>query len=108
MARGGFATLPQITKHELRENFPANFLSASPSLDDLLARNLVELEHTSGTSADRVAVVFARNWWNEQEARVLRLNDFVAQVLDEFRRRGFAEAAVIGETCAATPRLKIT
>ena len=83
LARGGFATLPQITKHELRENFPANFLSASPSLDDLLARNLVELEHTSGTSAERVAVVFARNWWNEQEARVLRLNDFVAQVLDE-------------------------
>ncbi|HEY1286921.1 MAG TPA: selenide, water dikinase SelD [Burkholderiales bacterium] len=32
----------------------------------------------------------------------------VPQVLDEFKRRGFAEAAVIGKTSAGTPRLKIT
>jgi len=32
----------------------------------------------------------------------------VPQVLDEFKRRGFAEAAVIGETFAGTPRLKVS
>jgi selenide,water dikinase len=32
----------------------------------------------------------------------------VPQVLDEFTRRGFADAALIGNTCAGTPRLKIT
>jgi selenide,water dikinase len=32
----------------------------------------------------------------------------VPQVLDEFKRRGFVEAAVIGNTCAGTPRLKVT
>ena len=42
----------------------------------------VELEHTSGSSEERTAVLFGRGWWNEQEARVLRLNRFVAQVLD--------------------------
>jgi len=32
----------------------------------------------------------------------------VPQVLDEFKRRGFAEAAVVGKTYAGTQRLKIT
>src|ERR1041384_7225212 len=32
----------------------------------------------------------------------------VPQVLDEFKRRGFAEAAVVGKTYAGTPHLKVT
>src|SRR5512137_893021 len=69
LERADFSRLPPITKRELRENFPANFLPASQSLDWLLTKNLVELEHTSGTSAERVAVLFARDWWSEQEER---------------------------------------
>src|ERR1017187_1665965 len=79
----GFSSLPQISKRELRENFPNNFLRAGQNLDALLESKLVELEHTSGSSEERTAVLFGRGWWNEQEARVLRLNRFVAQVLDE-------------------------
>jgi len=71
-----------ITKHELRENFPNNFLRTGQNLDALLESKSVELEHTSGSSEERTAVLFGRGWWNEQEARVLRLNGFVAQVLD--------------------------
>ena len=41
------------------------------------------MEHTSGSSDERTPVLFGRGWWNEQEARVLRLNPFVAKVLDE-------------------------
>jgi len=73
---------PLIGKRELRENFPNNFLRPGQDLDALLAGQLVELEHTSGSSEERTAVLFGRGWWNEQEARVLRLNPFVAQVLD--------------------------
>lgn len=79
----GFSRLPVIGKRELRENFPDNFLRAGQKLDALLANNSVELEHTSGSSEERTAVLFGRGWWSEQEARVLRLNRFVAQVLDE-------------------------
>jgi phenylacetate-CoA ligase len=77
-----FSRLPLIGKRELRENFPNNFLRAGQSLDALLENKLVELEHTSGSSEERTAVLFGRGWWNEQEARVLRLNRFIAQVLD--------------------------
>jgi phenylacetate-CoA ligase len=78
-----FSRLPIIGKRELRKNFPNNFLRAGQNLDALLENKFVELEHTSGSSDDRTAVLFGRGWWNEQEARVLRLNPLVAKVLDE-------------------------
>jgi len=78
-----FSRLPLIGKRELRDNFPNNFLRAGQNLAALLENKSVELEHTSGSSDDRTAVIFRRGWWNEQEARVLRLNHFVAQVVDK-------------------------
>jgi phenylacetate-CoA ligase len=83
LAQKDFFNLPFVGKRDLRENFPKNFLRAGQNLDALLENKSVELEHTSGTSEERTAVLFGRNWWNEQEARVLRLNNFVAKVLDE-------------------------
>jgi len=81
-----FFRRPLIGKRELRENFPNNFLRPGQDLDTLLAGQSVELEHTSGSSDERTAVLFGRGWWNEQEARVLRLNRFVAQVLEAHPR----------------------
>jgi len=94
--------LPVITKREMRAGFPQNFLSTSRSLDDLVANQVVELEHTSGTSEDRLPVIFGRGWWNEQEERALRLNKFIAQVLDEnpdARRATLTPPACNGLTC---------
>jgi phenylacetate-CoA ligase len=94
--------LPVITKREMRAGFPQNFLSTSPSLDDLVANQIIELEHTSGTSEDRLPVIFARGWWNEQEERALRLNKFIAKVLDEHpqaRRATLTPPACNGLTC---------
>jgi phenylacetate-CoA ligase len=86
LAQADFSHLPFIGKRELRENFPQNFLRTGQNLDALLENKSVELEHTSGTSEERTAVLFGRGWWNEQETRVLRLNSFVARVLDENAR----------------------
>ena len=94
--------LPVITKREMRAGFPKNFLPSVRALDDLLAKRLVELEHTSGTSEDRLPVIFGHGWWNEQEERALRLNKLVASVLDEFpnaRRAALTPPACNGLTC---------
>ena len=97
-----FRRLPLIAKPEMRNNFPRNFLPAGQTLELLLEKNLVELEHTSGTSAERLPVIFGRGWWNAQEERALRLNAFVAKVLDEFpdaRRATITSPACNGLTC---------
>ncbi len=94
--------LPIITKSDLRRGFPQGFLASGQTLDDLTARQLIELEYTSGTSEDRLPVVFGRGWWNEQEERALRLNHVVAAVLNESphaRRATITSPACNGLTC---------
>ncbi len=97
-----FKTLPLIAKPEMRRDFPQNFLPAGQTLEALLEKNLIELEHTSGTSSERLPVIFGRGWWNEQEERALRLNAFVATVLDEHpdaRRVTLTSPSCNGLTC---------
>jgi phenylacetate-CoA ligase len=93
-------TFPFTGKREMREGFP--FLPPGQSLERLLEQEVVELEHTSGTSEDQLPVVFRRGWWDEQEERVLRLNPFIARVLDanpEARRVTLTTPACSGRVC---------
>ena len=97
-----FRRLPLLAKRGMRENFPRNFLSGGRALESLLEKNLVELDHTSGTLGERLPVIFGRGWWNAQEERALRLNSFVARGLDEFpnaRRATLVPPACNGLTC---------
>jgi len=73
---------PFITKQDIRRQFPRNFLRPNQDLDSLLEQEVVELEHTSGTSQERTPLILPKGWWGEQEDRALRLNSFVAEVLD--------------------------
>ena len=94
--------LPLITKEDIRQDFPRNFLRAGAELDTLLDQDLVELEHTSGTSEERTPLLLGRGWWAEQEERALRLNPFVAGVLDEFpaaRRVTINSPVCSGDIC---------
>jgi phenylacetate-CoA ligase len=97
-----FQRLPLMAKPEMRKNFPQNFLPDGQTIELLLEKNLIELEHTSGTSSERLPVIFGRGWWNAQEERALRLNGFVAKILDEFpnaRRATITSPACNGLTC---------
>jgi phenylacetate-CoA ligase len=94
--------LPLLGKPAMRENFPRNFLGEQASLEALQEKNLIELEHTSGTTSDRLPVIFGRGWWDAQEQRALRLNAVVAKVLDEFphaRRVTITSPSCNGLTC---------
>jgi len=72
------ADLPRLTKSQLREHSPEGFLPSGLSVEDLLARGLIEEESTSGTSGASVRVVFGKTWWAAQELRALRQNPFLA------------------------------
>jgi phenylacetate-CoA ligase len=94
--------LPLITKHDIRHNFPHNFLRPGVELEALLDQDVVELEHTSGTSEERTPLLLGRGWWAEQEERALRLNPFVAGVLDEYpaaRRVTINSPVCSGDIC---------
>jgi len=104
LANERLGKLPLLTKSEIRRDFPRNLLGRERTLESLIENQSVELEHTSGTSAERLPVIFGRGWWNEQEERALRLNGFVAQVLDEnpnARRAAITSPSCTGLTCPA-------
>jgi len=79
---GDLQRLPFLTKPDIQRGFPHNFLGPSRDLEALLESEVVELEHTSGTSEERTPLLLPRGWWAEQEKRALDLNSAVAQVLD--------------------------
>ena len=98
----GFHGLPLIDKGDIRRGFPRNFLRDGVELDDLLDRELVEVEHTSGTSEVRTPLLLGLGWWAEQEARALRLNRFVAETLEAFpeaRRVTINSPVCSGDIC---------
>jgi phenylacetate-coenzyme A ligase PaaK-like adenylate-forming protein len=74
---------PLITKHDIRNDFPRNFLGADVDAETLAEEEMLELEHTSGTSEERTALLLPRGWWTEQERRALRLNPVAARVLEQ-------------------------
>lgn len=93
---------PFITKQDIRRDFPRNFLPDGVELETLLEMDLVELEHTSGTSEPRTPLLLGRGWWAAQEERALRLNRLVSQVLDEFpeaRRVTLSSPVCSGDIC---------
>lgn len=105
----GFLQLPLVTKRDMREGFPGNFLRPGQALETLLAEERVELEHTSGTSEERTPVLLGRGWWLEQEARALRLNRHVAGLLaqqPQARRVWLTTPVCNGTVCHSrwTPR----
>ena len=100
--RADFPRLPLLGKRDMRSGFPHNFLPAGQSLETLLENRVVELEHTSGTSEERLPVIFGRGWWDAQEARALRLNAFVGKILEQHphpRRVTITPPACNGLTC---------
>jgi phenylacetate-CoA ligase len=95
--------LPQITKKDIRHNFPHNFLASDTRLEDLVDQELVELEHTSGTSEpQQTPLLLELGWWARQEEKALRLNAFVSPVLEEHpqaRRATISSPVCNSEVC---------
>lgn len=99
---GSWQRLPLITKQDIRRGFPDNFLGADQDLDDLVEREVLELEHTSGTSEERTALLLPKGWWAEQERRALDLNATAAALLaDEpaARRVTISSPVCSGDIC---------
>ena len=75
--------IPFTTKQDIKTDFPHTFLRAGQSLNDLVDRKLIEIEHTAGTTDNRADLLLPYGWWARQEAWALSLNANIARVLAE-------------------------
>lgn len=90
-----YAALPALTKRELREHFPAGFVPLQRELGPGLAAGEVEFAQTSGSTDDRVTLVFNPAWWEASERSAWELNRHARKVADGRHR----EAVLASPRC---------
>jgi phenylacetate-CoA ligase len=99
-----YAALPALTKQDLRDNFPAGFISRGHDLEKGLASGAVEFAQTSGSTDDRVTLVFNRSWWEASERAAWKLNRHVGRVADGSHLEVvLASPRCVGPGFSATP-----
>ena len=74
--------VPPVGKRELRRGFPKALVRLSQDLSAAMRSEQVTLLATSGTTADRLQVIWEWSWWDPQEREAMRLNARIAKSLD--------------------------
>ncbi|MBM4149392.1 MAG: hypothetical protein FJ224_10150 [Lentisphaerae bacterium] len=95
-----YRVLPTIAKSDIRAHFPHGFVPGELDLDGGLKSGEVSLVHTSGTTEDRVTLLWHQGWWDESERRSWQLNGHAARVATGAHR----EVVVASPRCVGPPR----
>ena len=70
--------LPPVGKRELRRGFPKSLVREHQDLSAAMRAEQVTLLATSGTTSDRLQVIWEWSWWDPQEREAMRLNARIA------------------------------
>jgi phenylacetate-CoA ligase len=69
---------PLLTKSHIRPTLPKQWVPASVDLKAALAAGDIELVETSGSTQERLRILWDKGWWIRQEDRAMRVNPTVA------------------------------
>ena len=92
------ASLPTTLKRDLRRGFPKSLVRSSCDLKAEMAAGRVEIIATSGTTDDRLQVLWEWVWWDPQERAAMRLNSRVAASMGA----DFREAVLTTPVCGGS------
>jgi phenylacetate-CoA ligase len=90
------ARMPATSKRELRKGFPKSLVRHDQDLHAAMRAEQVTLLATSGTTADRLQVIWEWSWWDPQEREAMRLNALIARSMEQAEYR---EAVLTTPTC---------
>jgi phenylacetate-CoA ligase len=93
------ASLPTIKKADLRRGFPTKLTRTTQNLKQAMADGLVEIISTSGTTEDRLQLLWEWTWWDPQEREAMRLN---ARIASAMKATGFSEAVLTTPVCGGS------
>jgi phenylacetate-CoA ligase len=95
---GALAGLPLLLKADLRATLPKQWAPAGRDVRAELASGALELVETSGSTGERLRILWDEGWWMRQEARAMRTNDLVAAAMDG-ARGAYREAILTTPAC---------
>ncbi|HEX7236707.1 MAG TPA: hypothetical protein VF405_07080 [Gammaproteobacteria bacterium] len=90
--------VPPVGKRELRRGFPKALVREHQDLHAAMRNEQVTLLATSGTTSDRLQVIWEWSWWDPQEREAMRLNGRIAGVM---ARPEYREAVLTTPACGA-------
>jgi phenylacetate-CoA ligase len=90
--------VPPVGKRELRRGFPKSLVREHQDLSAAMRAEQVTLLATSGTTSDRLQVIWEWSWWDPQEREAMRLN---ARIAAAMRRADYREAVLTTPACGA-------
>jgi phenylacetate-CoA ligase len=76
------ARLPLLLKKDLRSTLPKQWVPPGRDTRAELASGVLELVETSGSTGDRLRVLWDAGWWMRQERRAMRTHPKVAASMD--------------------------
>ena len=74
--------IPVLTKKDVRATLPKQWVPASRDVKAELASGEIELVETSGSTGERLRILWDKGWWVRQEARAFRTSALVAAAMD--------------------------
>jgi phenylacetate-CoA ligase len=94
------ASMPTVHKRDLRRGFPKSLVRTSCDLKAAMQKGEVEIIATSGTTENRLQVLWEWTWWDPQEREAMRLNARVRETMErEFREAVLTTPVCGGSTC---------
>ena len=92
------ARQPLLTKKDLRATLPRQWVPAGRDVKAEILSGALELVETSGSTGERLRVLWDEGWWPRQETRAMRTSARVAAAMDGARGE-YREAILTTPEC---------
>ena len=80
--REALSRLPLLLKKDVRPTLPRQWIPAGRDTKAELASGALELVETSGSTGERLRILWDEGWWPRQESRAMRTHPAVAAAMD--------------------------
>jgi phenylacetate-CoA ligase len=92
------ARLPLLLKKDVRATLNKQWVPAGRDVRADLESGALQLVETSGSTGERMRILWDAGWWKRQETRAMRTNPFVAETMDG-KRGPYREAVLTTPAC---------
>ncbi|MCX7017361.1 MAG: hypothetical protein NTW86_33155 [Candidatus Sumerlaeota bacterium] len=89
-----YRALPFLTKADLRARFPHGYILPPRAYEDGMRRGEIEHVATSGTTDERVTLLWHQRWWNASECASWSLNAHAARAADGTQREAILTSPI--------------
>lgn len=96
--RDALAALPLLLKKDARATLPKQWVPAGRDTRAELESGVLELIETSGSTGERMRILWDAGWWHRQETRAMRTNPAIAAAMDA-EKRPFRECVLTTPAC---------